>query len=203
MAFIPWPNGVQLCFDFVTASQNWQFCLALRKSAGTPTPTDLATIANHAENWWSTNLRGQLTNETTLRQTRATDMTAEGGAVNTFVSSTPGNGAGVMVPIGSAVVVSLRTARRGRSYRGRCYVSGLRAALQNGPTDITAAESIALVGSFAALQTTLDTDGFDVVVASKQHNGAVTNPASLNEVTAFVVDTHFDSQRRRLAGRGT
>ena len=203
MAFIPVPNGVQLCFDFVTAGQNWQVCLMLRKSAGAPTPTDLDTIADDAENWWGASFRSLFSAETTLRQVRATDMTTQGGPVSTLVSNTPGNGSGDGLPIGSAIVASLRTAKRGRSYRGRSYWSGLLLSAQDSPTDITSTVATAIGVAMTALQTTLDTDGFDIVVASKQHNGVVTNPAEANEVTAIVVDTHFDSQRRRLAGRGT
>lgn len=203
MAFIPVPKGVQLCFDFVTAGQNWQVCIMLRKSAGDPTPTDLDTAANAGENWWGTTFRSLFSAQTVLRQVRATDMTVQGGPVSTLVSNTAGNGSGNGLPIGAAIVASLRTAKRGRSYRGRSYWSGLLLSAQTSPTDITGTVATAIGVAMTALQTTLDGDGFDMVVASRQHNGAVTSPAETNEITAFVVDTHFDSQRRRLAGRGT
>lgn len=204
MTFISWPNGVQLCFDFTTAAQMWQFCLALRKSAGAPDATDLANLTGAGETWWASHLRGFLDSTTTLRQVRATNMTVEGGAQDVEAVGTAGTGGtNAPLPIGTASVVSLRTQKRGRSYRGRTYVGGLTRGYQTTPTELTAAGIIALGDHFIALQTALDALGFDMVVASRQHNGVITSPAELNEITAFIVDPLLDSQRRRLAGRGT
>lgn len=203
MPFIPVPNGVQLCFDFLTAGQNWQFCLTLRKSSGAPTPSDLATATSTGEVWWTNELADLLHANTTLRQIRATDLTVQGGVQDTNVVGTDGALTGGAVPLGTPIVVSLRTAKRGRSYRGRVYVSGLANSQVADETDIGGGVATNFGTAFGVLASALDVVGFDVVVASRQHNGVTTNPAEANEVTAYVVDTHFDSQRRRLAGRGT
>jgi len=202
MAFIPVPNGVQLCFDFTTAGQNWQFCLHLRKSTGAPTPTDLQNVADAAASWWTTDFKPNLSSTTTLRQTRATDVSVQGGTVAVNGINTAGTDGAVPVPINAALCVSQRTAKRGRSYRGRAYVSGFDTSVIGNPTDSVIADATALSTDFATLQATLDAISFDVVVATKQHNGAVVNPAETNEVIAFITDQHFDSQRRRLFGRG-
>lgn len=202
MTFIPWPNGIQLCFDFVTAGQNWQFCLALRKSTGSVTPTDLAAITTAADTW-QPSLMGYLDQNTTLRQIRATDMTAQGGQQSVLTVGDAGTNGNAPMPIGTAQVVSLRTAKRGRSYRGRMFLGGLSTAYLLTATDSTAASAALYGAAVQVLAGALDALGYDHVVPSKQHNGAVTNPAELNEVIAYVVDQHYDSQRRRLAGRGT
>ena len=203
MAFIPWPNGVQLCFDFTTAGQNWQFCVALRKSAGAPSDADLIMIANEAVNHWTSPLKTFIVATSTLRQIRVTNMTAQGAAQYVLPVNEAGTGAGNSAPLGSCVVASLRTAKRGRSYRGRAYLSGWNVANLSTPTTILAALVTAWTAFWTGLITSLDALGFDVVVASRQHNGAVTSPAELNEVISVVVDSAVDSQRRRLAGRGT
>lgn len=203
MAFIPIPNGVQLCFQFTTAGQNWQFCLQLRKSAGSPSPTDLEDVGDLAEGWYNSDLKPLLTNQSMLNQVVTTDQTVQGGPQFIGVSGNVGTATGNSMPLNAAAVVSQRTAKRGRSYRGRAYISGLSESSQNGPVDIGSTLATDLGDAFTALQIGLDAIGFDVVVASKQHNGVVTNPAATNEVIAFLVDTHLDSQRRRLAGRGT
>lgn len=107
------------------------------------------------------------------------------------------------MPLNVARVVSLRTAKRGRSYRGRVYLSGTPDTVIETMNTIDATHAANLVSGFNALATLLDGHGFDVVVASKQHNGVETNPAEVNEVIAFAVDVLVDSQRRRLTGRGT
>lgn len=202
MAFIPVPNGIQLCFLFTTASQNWQFCLMLRKSAGAPEDTDLAQATADGQAWWASNLKSYLHTSTTLREILATDMTTQGAPQNRVTVGEAGTAANNALPAGSALVVSHRTAMRGRSYRGRSYISGLNNAMQETPNTVFAATASTLVGHFAALRSLLDGHGLDHVVASRQHNGSVTSPAVVNEVISYVVDTALDSQRRRLTGRG-
>lgn len=203
MSFIPWPNGVQLCFDFLSSGQSWQVCIALRKSAGAPTTTDLQDIADAAANWWNTSMKNNIENSSTLTQTRATDMTAEGGPVRYHLSGVAGAIAGTDLPLSAALVTSMRTEKRGRSYRGRVYMSGHPQSILTNQVDVGAGPAANLTTSWLALQTTLDALGFDTVVVSRQHNGVVTNPAELNEVVQMITDLHLDSQRRRLAGRGT
>lgn len=203
MAFIPVPNGVQLCFDFTSSGQNWQFCLMLRKSAGAPTTTDLSDIADAAESWWTNHLKPDLTSATVCRQIRATDMTAQGAPQHINTVNDAGASASDEIGLNSALVVSGRTEKRGRSYRGRAYISGMNIDGMTNAVDVASGTASAFASIFGTLQTELDAIGFDTVIASRQHNGVVTNPAETNEVTAWIVDTHLDSQRRRLAGRGT
>jgi len=203
MTFIPIPNGVSLCFDFATAGQNWQFCLNLRKSSGPPLDSDLILAANEGDSWFSGTLNDLLTDDTTLRQIRATDMTAQGAPQYVLAVGDSGTDTNPPLALGTAAVVSARTAKRGRSYRGRVYVGAQSTATEISSVDMTTTRANELTAAFAALQTALDAIGFDVVVASRMHNGVVTNPAEVNEVIAWVVDQHYDSQRRRLSGRGT
>lgn len=204
MTFIPIPNGISLCFDFTTAGQQWQFCLNLRKSAGAPTAQDLIDAAEGGHDWWTSYLKGFLDSTTTLRQVRATDMTAQGAAEYIdAVNEAATGGTNVPLPIGTAQCVSLRTDKRGRSYRGRVYMGGLTQGYRLDAANMTSAGISALLGHFVALSLWLDGIGYDTIVASRQHNGVITNPAEVNEVTSYTVDSKFDSQRRRLAGRGT
>lgn len=203
MAFIPIPNSVQLCFDFVTAGQNWQFCIVVKKNSGAPTTGDLSTLTNEGIDWYTDLFKTRLSNAVQMRQTRATDMTAQGAPQ--FIQANIENGtvAQPPLPLGTPIVVSSRTENRGRSYRGRSYVSGLPETVQADATDITSGAAANILSDFGDLLDRLATLGFTWVVASKQHNGSVVSPAATTPVTAFVVDTHLDSQRRRLFGRGT
>lgn len=203
MAFIPAVNGIQLCFQFVLASQNVEFCLSLRKSAGAVTPVDLADAAALGESWWNSDLGSLTSPAATLSQVVATDMSVQGGQQAIEPVGTAGSQGTVPEANNVSIVVSQRTALRGRSYRGRAYLVGIPSEVRLNPTDITTAAASARATAFSNLAVDLDGGGFDVVVASRSHNKAVTNPADQNEVIAYVVDNHFDSQRRRLFGRGT
>jgi len=203
VAFIPWPNGVQLCFDFTTASQQWQFCLALRKSAGAPTDVDLGLVAAEAVDWWTDHFKSGVCSGTVLRQIRVTDMTAEGAPQHIATVNENGTDATAPIILGTAAVVSQRTEKRGRSFRGRAYLGGLPADSGSTAVDMTTVYAAGQAAAFGLLQTALDAIGFDMVVASTRHNGSTRATAELNETIAFIVDTHYDSQRRRLAGRGT
>jgi hypothetical protein len=203
MAFIPVPNGIQLCFLFTTDSQKWQFCLTLQKSAGAPEDTDLQQAVADGSSWWLSFLKTALQGGTSLSEIVATDLTAQGAPQFRTTVNEAGTGAGTALPAGSCIVVSHRTAKRGRSYRGRSFLSGLSSSQQASPNKLLPATAAAIAGGFAALKVLLDGHGLDHVVASRAHNGAVTNPAEANEVINYVVDTAIDSQRRRLEGRGT
>jgi len=203
MAFIPIPNSATLCFDFTTAGQNWQFCFTIRKSAGAITPTDLAVLSGEGAGWWTSSLKPLLSSGNVLRQVRATDQQVEGGAVDIETVGTAGTAGTSLQSLGSPLVISLRTAKRGRSYRGRVYLSGLMASELLSEVDYQTASVAAFVAEFVEFKATLDGLGYDIVVPSKQHNLVETNPAEVNEVIAIVADTHIDSMRKRLFGRGT
>lgn len=202
MAFIPWPNGVQLCFHFVTAGQSWQFCLGLQKDTGTVNDTDLSDLATAAHTWWTSTFRSHINNGTTLDNIQATNMTAEGAPSHIESVGTTGALNSLGVPLSSALVLSQRTAKRGRSYRGRAYISGLDGTQITSPTDVTAGTVTNLLADFTSLISIFNTAGFKQVVVSRRHNGVVTTPAEMNQVDALVMDAHLDSQRRRLFGRG-
>lgn len=203
MAFIPIPNGASLCFHFTTAGQNWQFCLTVTFDSGDPSYSDLGDLAGIAYDWWGDSFQDDLTADNTLNEIVATDQTAQGAPAYPFSVSEAGTRASYAMPLNSPMCVSLRTNLRGRSYRGRMYVSGFPTTVQLSATDFTTAEVANVAAEFALLKSALNTGGWQWVVASKQHNGAVTTPAVTNLVSSIIVDTHIDSQRRRLAGRGS
>lgn len=202
MPFIPVPNGIQLCFLFTSDAQNWQFCLTLQKSAGAPTSTDLQQATADGQAWWTSFLKGALTNQNQLREIVATDLTAQGAPQNRVTVNETGTGAGTAGPLSNAVVISHRTAKRGRSYRGRSFISGWPGSQLQTMNTLVGSTATAFANGFASLRTTLDGHGIDQVIATRQHNNQVVTPAETNEVISTVVDTLIDSQRRRLTGRG-
>lgn len=203
MAFIPVPNGIQLCFLFTTDAQNWQFCLMLQKSAGAPTSTDLGQATADGSAWWTSHLKALLAPGTMLNEIIATDMTSQGAPQSRALIGEAGTAIGTELPLNVVACVSHRTEKRGRSYRGRSYISGLTTNHIDDTVSLNSTQQGALANGFAALRVLLDEHGLDQVVASRQHNGSITSPAATHEVILNVVDTLLDSQRRRLGGRGS
>jgi hypothetical protein len=203
MAFIPVPNGIQLCFLFTADSQEWQFCITLKKSTGAPNAQDLEDIATQGASWWVNDLRDLIAPAATLGEVVTTDLTSQGAPQHRLAVGTTGNAASGSPPLNAAAVVSHRTAKRGRSYRGRSYLSCFPLGQTDSANILDATYCSDLATAFETIASTLDALGFDHVVASKQHNGTPTNPAETNEVIEYVVDQFIDSQRRRLTGRGS
>lgn len=203
MTFIPVPRGVQLCFNFVTGGQAWQFCIQLQKTAGSVTVTDLENVRDDAATWWTSDLKALMHPSTQGTNITATDMTTQGGPISTLVTGHLGTASGTALPNNAAVVVSHRTDLRGRSYRGRSYVGGLASSALSTATEIASGFITSLGAAFIDLAAAELVNGFEHVIASRQHNGVATNPAVVHPVTAYIIDTHFDAQRRRLFGRGT
>jgi len=164
---------------------------------------DLEDTAGFGGGWWTNDLKEHIPPETVLRQTRATDMTVEGGPVFVHTVGTAGTMDGEAAPNNVATVLSLRTDKRGRSYRGRIYLGGIDIGSMVSTVDFSVGYMANLLADLATLWTGLDAVGYDMVVVSKQHNGVPTNPADMNVVTTITTDVHADSQRRRLAGRGS
>lgn len=203
MPFIPLPQGVKLCFDFVNdTGQQFQFCLSLQKISGSVTTTDLSNLSGAGSSWWTGTLKALLDDSVTLRQVRATDETTQGGPQDIETVGTAGTASGSSLPMHTALVVSQRTAKRGRAFRGRAYVGGFNGSQLLTTVRATTTHVANLVSAFGTLQTDLGVLGFKIVVANRHLNGAVVNPAQGNEVIAFIVDQAWDSQRRRLEGRG-
>lgn len=203
MAFIPIPRGIRVCFPITIASQNVEFCVTVQKASGSVVPADFDAIESVIESGWDSTLRSVMSNLATLARVIITDVSTEGGPQSIYPFVQTGTVSSAALPNNAALVVSHRTAKRGRSYRGRSYFTGIPLSAQNSATDVSSTYATNLATAFSTLMDAIGASGYPHVVASKQHNGVVSNPATVAPVQAYVVDTHFDSQRRRLFGRGT
>jgi len=89
-----------------------------------------------------------------------------------------------------AVVVTLRTALRGRSHRGRAYIGPFTES-QNASGSVNPALATGFALQWNNFITTLAGSGVSLVVASYLHGTA-------ENVTTISCDTKWDTQRRRL-----
>lgn len=178
------------------AGHKWANVLHFRKAAITTYPAAIAvldplllahyTVASGVNASW----KQYAPTTSTLDQFRYTPL--DNSSASTIVThAVIGAIAGEELPDNVALVVSLHTARRGRSYRGRVY-TGPYTENSNGPGGApTANDVLHLAGQWNAFIAALIGSGLTLVVASYLH-------ATAEDVTACTVDGRWDTQRRRL-----
>jgi hypothetical protein len=107
------------------------------------------------------------------------------------------------LPNHTAAVMTLRTALRGRSYRGRIYHCGFTEAQVNG-NFIAAAVNTSLVSAYANLLALSDANGAEIarmVVVSRYANNIKRTVGIHTLVTGISSSGVVETQRRRMPGR--
>lgn len=173
----------------------------LQRTPATPVPTEQleeAADAFHAA--WNTSWKTRAHEDWSVDSIVATDWSdIDGGAVGSTLSM-PIDGVATVgdpTPASVSLVGSHRTGLTGKSRRGRNYIAGLAQAEVDGNT---ASQGIVtdVATLYTGLATNLDAVDMDLVVYSLKAGGTerVTPLATL--VTATIVNTLVDTQRRRL-----
>jgi hypothetical protein len=171
------------------------------------TPLDLTALGEMLTSWWEDMIRPQISSACSLLRIELTDLTGPLGPATTHVAGLPISGANAGEPVSSNVApaISFHTASRGRSFRGRNYISGLPDAGIVGNV-VAGVVIAALTTGYADLKTRADTLGFPWVVVSR-YSGV--DPVTKKPIprasgiatpvlTASFADNFVDSQRRRL-----
>lgn len=203
MAFIAVPNTVMVEIRAVLFGQQVENTLYFLNNTGDPDASAMEDLANDLFAWVATPFSDNLSTEYGFREIYVTNLTSSTSP--TFALPIAGTGAvtGSSLPSSSCICMSFRTAERGRSARGRNYVSGLAEDEVTGNTlGLTRADAIR--DAYAAIPAALVTGDWTWVVVSRFTNGApratgVTIPVT----TVTYADRFLDSQRRRLTGRGS
>lgn len=200
MAFQVVPQGVEVVVNQRLHSEDLVNVLWVAAAQ----PQDgfvLASIAGTVTDWWNAALAPFLSNELFLISVVARDMSMEGGIQS--VQLPPPNSQGDVgtpaLPSNVAFAITHRTARVGRSYRGRSYVAGLPENAVAGNT-LAGATVTGLIAAFNTLRADLDNNGFLFSVCSRRNQGVLRAQGVLTPVsTSTAVDARVDSQRRRLS----
>ncbi|HEY9758798.1 MAG TPA: hypothetical protein V6C97_26760 [Oculatellaceae cyanobacterium] len=183
-------------------------------SGGAPDASDCLALAQEFDAWRIANLRALQSASLQCVRVDAINLSAippgTGVQASWYPTATPGGSdIGVPLPGNVAFVVTLRTAKGGRRYRGRSYQGGLTNGMLLSPNVMTAAKVNAFVAAYTALVNRLVTNTrFRLGVQSKMAD--IPYPAwpidpwmhVIEPVTAITADSNIDSQRRRLNGRG-
>lgn len=130
MSFVPFPDGtVEIHFNGQLDGIPVQNVLGAKLFTGAATYTDGLALAAAlhaffvAENWFT-----QITPNYEQENIEVVDLSSASGWTADLVTGSVGTNAGGQVQSQVAMVVTLQTAKRGRSYRGRNFVPGLATA---------------------------------------------------------------------------
>lgn len=209
MAFIPVANTAQCKIKYTYAGQGIMNNVYFEKA----TAWDVASLQDLADElWdrWATEVLIDLADGLTITEVEALDLTAATAPVARHIQSLSGSVSTGNLPNNVAFAIKFTTALRGRSFRGRIYLPGISLSSEQNSGFLLLAAADNLLGDVeGALVGTATTLSVAHVVVSR-YSGVDVNGdpipriAGVTEpVTAYSYsDLAFDSQRRRLPGRG-
>lgn len=183
------------------------------------------TVGLAIKNAFTANLGAKLSTSSALVRVGLRDMRV--AAAPEFLDAGAavfGTGAGDSLPVQTAQVVTLRTAKAGKSFRGRVYLSGFLEADSGASGVAVGSLPVACVAFINAVNTALTSSGMKLAVASRPaerttivrtifHNDGTTTVKTLSDVKAkpggvedvTIVQSRsdaFETQRRHNNGRG-
>lgn len=203
MGFVPVVNTVQL--ELITSFQGSIAETVLHYTKESPWLLDQAgELGASAVSKWNTYMKPLVSSQVILNLIKITDLSSLNGFVLDYSTGLPlqGTNSGSALPANCALVITKRTALRGRSYRGRIYHYGMNTAQVSNSAVLTASLTsiLAAWNQFKVLAIT-DSEGLMTVV-SRVSDGVPRLPGIATLVSSLDSDGTLDSQRRRLPGRG-
>jgi hypothetical protein len=197
MAFIPVPNAARVAITMVASGYNTVNTLWFKKA--TPyTDTQLIALATEVGNFWSGEVMPNLSQSIAVSEVYALDASdVDGPSISYIISPTiPGGIPDTMTTLNNAMTVTFKSAARGRSGRGRNYISGLIEVDANiGTWDTTLVD--AMTSSFENLPTYITGTGSTHVVASLYTGGAARVTGVTFDVVSYRANPVVYSQRLR------
>lgn len=202
MAFIPTPNNARVA---IRQSLFGQDIINTLWFEGTIPFNDtlLASLNADVIAWWDANLRPLLSDDISLEEVTSIAQDSLTAPSASTVAILPGTAAGGSAPGNVCLTVTFKTFQRGRSGRGRNYVSGIREIDINGNA-VNPVFAANLRTAYAQIPNEIITNGAIHTVVSFQSNHVPRTEGLPQLITEYVVvDENIDSQRRRLTGRGS
>lgn len=207
MAFIPVPKTVEVSIVFQNdAGRDSRITMNITGPVvWTITAMDaLATslidvIFSDGLGWLSDHMSIQNLHLTSLESDSAPSIDAILGT-GTNILPKVGGQTGDLAPLQAALVTTLRTPNRGRSFRGRVYLPGLSDGQVNSDGEtITSARVAAQQAFITSLQTAANAFVSPGLVVVSRHSGGVPRTTGITTpVTGLDTNNQVDTQRRRV-----
>lgn len=197
MAFIPTTDGAKAFLSFTSDIGTWGNTLWFSRPGYTLAQQQ--ALADLVKGEWVDHWVDFCAEGVSLPQVYVYDMrTYDGPVVQGAGPAGTGDVVNETLPLNVCLVATLRTASRGRAYRGRLFVAGLaEPQLDEGVFDQTIQE--ALLDFLTAFRTTIAATSWSWGVHQSQVNGVTLNPQTVTPITTVSVRNGIPgSQRRRL-----
>jgi len=172
---------------------------------------DLVGLGNSLLLWWTTYYDVFVSSSVTLSEIYLTDLTSSTSIVQSVPAPTPhpaGSRSAAALPNNVALTISFRSGQRGRSFRGRNYISGF----SEDAVVLNTVDSAVIADIETAYNALFDvaSDNSCFWVIASRFSGVDGDGVPIPRVaglttditSVLVVDPIVDSQRRRLPGRG-
>ena len=198
MAFVPNASVVKVALEHQQGTRPFVNTFHVSIS---PNPDEalLTALAQNVYNIWAGSILNLLSDTTVLQTATLYSMASTIAPVGRYSPTTPdtGNVGGEPLPLQSAAVLTLRSAARGRSGRGRMYISGWGEG-SSVSSSLTPADGAALQTAADVFLAGLNANGIPLLVYSTQ-SGGNDRPQGLallvNDIQLRT--TVFGSQRNR------
>ena len=202
MAFQPVPNVAQVT---ISGKQDSQLTIndLYFEASGAITGASLTNLATNVGNWLSTSLAPLLSQDWSSTVVRAVDLSSATGLTGESPINVTGGVGTEAAPNNVAACVSLRTAQRGRSGRGRNYVPGIPNAEITLNTLSNTFIGNLIDAYFILVGAGSFTPGWELVIVSRQTAGAL-RPTGLAipVVNVLMTTPYVRSMRSREVGHG-
>lgn len=203
MAFVSIPNGVRIVHVGQVGNTDVVNTFGCQ-NGGTEVGADLGVLAKSHGDAWRANIVPKFHASYRHLSTFAYSLEDQSAAVGDagYSSAASGTGTGNCAPVNCAVVVSLKTAKRGRTYQGRAYLGpfSTSALYSDGHFWDFGGILNSLQTGFAAYKAAVDPatgDNGKLAVCSKG-SARYSIPPHIEPVTGFVIRPGIGTQRRRL-----
>lgn len=198
MPFVPFDSTVRAAIRYTCEGQNIVNTLWFRHLAEFGL-NEVEDLANQLDLWAGGTMMPLFATTVVYQEVTVYDMRSADSflVVNDDDQGQAGSAVGNPLPLNAAMTVTLQTARRGRSYRGRNYLSGFvegaasATTFDPGPvSDVENAYENLILGDFTGI-------GWQLVVASRQ----VVTPPTVVGVTTPVISFRANPRIHKMGSR--
>jgi len=203
LAYIPFIDTAEVVFLGANSGNATYITMGFQRPGGFST-SDLDDLGVALDTWYHDNLIGQLGVAQSFAAIKITDLSSPAGPVALHAMDAPlsGTHTGDTIPVQVAMVVSLYTNSRGRSYRGRNYIPGLTLNQMVDGSNWGTSSLSAMNLAYRNLIVDLGGLGFNLVILSRFNAGVRRTIGVSTLVTNAVAKAPVGTQRRRVIGHG-
>lgn len=204
MSFVSVPQGVKIVHLGKVGTQDVVNTIGCINGSGTAIGDDMATLAKHHGDAWRARILPLLTSAYVHQATLAYSMSNQSLApgVAALTGTAPGRASGQSGPLNACMVISFKTAKRGRTYAGRTFLSPLpynivSADGQTWGAEMLAAAAAAWAGYKADVDPLTNTNGALAVISHGSPAKGISPAAT--PVTSIICRPQIGTQRRRVS----